>query len=79
MPYALEQELPLRGAISYGQYSIKDNIMLGYVVDEAASWHESTDWIGVILTPSAQMITRDKELKSITTYDKIPFKKKNGI
>ena len=34
LSYSLEQELPLRGAISYGEYSIADNIMLGYAVDE---------------------------------------------
>lgn len=75
LPYALDQELPLRGAISYGEYSIKENIMLGYAVDEAASWHESTDWIGVILSPSAQMKLRGKKLSSITTYKSIPFKR----
>jgi hypothetical protein len=75
LPYALERELPLRGAISYGEYSIKDNIMLGYAVDEAASWHESTDWIGVVLSPSAQMKIIGKNPEKITIYENIPFKR----
>lgn len=50
--------------------------MLGPAIDEAAAWHESTDWIGVVLTPSAQMYVRDsKNLNYITDYDHIPFKK----
>lgn len=75
LPEAMSQELPLRGAISYGEYSIKDNIMLGYAVDEAASWHESTDWIGVVLTPSAYINVKDEKIDSIKVYDKIPYKK----
>ena len=73
--YSLEQELPLRGAISYGEYSIADNIMLGYAVDESASWHETTDWIGVILTPSAKMYLRGELPEFIVEYSSIPFKK----
>lgn len=75
LAYSLEQELPLRGAISYGEYSIADNIMLGYAVDEAASWHETTDWIGVILTPSAKMYLGNKLPEFVMKYNNIPFKK----
>lgn len=75
LTYSLEQELPLRGAISYGEYSIADNIMLGYAVDESASWHETTDWIGVILTPSAKMYLREELPEFVVKYSNIPFKK----
>lgn len=75
LSYALEQELPLCGAISYGEYSIADNIMLGYAVDEAASWHETTDWIGVILTPSAKMYLKNELPEFVIKYESIPFKK----
>lgn len=75
LEYSLSQELPLRGAISYGDYSIADNIMLGYAVDESASWHETTDWIGVILTPSAKIYLKDEDLEYVIKYNKIPFKK----
>lgn len=79
IPAALKNELPLRGAISYGEYSISNNIMLGYAVDESASWHETTDWIGVILTPSAKILlenNENNESEYIVKYDNIPFKKK---
>lgn len=75
LEYSLKQELPLRGAISYGEYSISNNIMLGYAVDEAASWHETTDWIGVILTPSAKISLKSELPKFIIKYNNIPFKK----
>jgi hypothetical protein len=74
LEYALLQGIPLRGAISYGDYMLKDNITLGYAVDEAASWHEATDWIGVILSPSAQIRANGSELEAITDYAHIPFK-----
>lgn len=76
LEYAFSQKIPLRGATSYGKYSLKDNIMLGYAVDEAASWHEKTDWIGVVLTPSAKYHLGEdyKKVAKVTTYDKIPFK-----
>lgn len=72
---ALKRKFPLRGAISYGKYDNSLNIMIGPAVDEAAAWHESTDWIGVILTPSAQMALKSKDQGMIITYDNIPFKK----
>ena len=74
LEYALLQGLPLRGAISYGEYMVKDNIMIGYAVDEAASWHETTDWIGVVLSPSAQIKVNGNNLEAITEYKHIPFK-----
>ena len=72
---ALKRKFPLRGAISYGKYDNSLNIMIGPAVDEAAAWHESTDWIGVILTPSAQMALKAQDKGMIITYDNIPFKK----
>jgi hypothetical protein len=75
LEYALSQEMPLRGAISYGEYSIKDNIMLGYAVDESASWHETIDWIGVILTPSAKFQIDSHQIQNVVKYHHIPFKK----
>ncbi len=54
IPESIAAEIPVRGAIAYGEYETKDNIFVGKAVDEAASWHEQSDWIGVHLTPSAQ-------------------------
>ena len=38
----------------------KENIFVGKAIDEAATWHELADWIGVNLTPSAEYIFKDK-------------------
>lgn len=47
---------PIRGAITYGEYSLMNNIMIGPGIDECASWHETCNWIGAHFTPSAQFI-----------------------
>ncbi len=44
-----------RGAISIGQYFYKPGMpLIGPAIDDAAKWHESTNWIGVMLTPNTQ-------------------------
>lgn len=65
IPESINSEIPVRGAISFGEFETKDNIFVGKAVDEAASWHEQADWIGVHLTPSAEFIfdARDREAK----------------
>ena len=55
LPESVYRQLPIRGATSYGEFLIDVNIMRGQAVDEAASWHESCDWIGVHLTPAAYL------------------------
>ena len=75
LEYAMSQSITLRGAISFGDYSIKDNIMLGFAVDEAASWHETTDWIGVVITPSAKFHIDALKLTDVVQYRYIPFKR----
>lgn len=80
--YILEESVnsgyPIRGAIAYGKYNIKNSIMIGPGIDECASWHETCNWIGVHFTPSAQFIIcgspaeRDDNL--IDEYPRIPVK-----
>lgn len=77
IPLSIEKQIPLRGAIAYGNFSIEKNIMVGAAVDEVASWHEATDWIGVILTPSAKFsIDNIDDIEHLIEYKSIPFKKK---
>lgn len=71
---ALKMGLPLRGAISYGLYEHDDRIMIGPAVDEAAGWHESTNWIGVVLAPSAFFELKGKKPVKAEQYTKIPYK-----
>lgn len=65
----------IRGAISYGQYSVVKNIMIGPGIDECASWHEMGNWIGVHLTPTAQIYwEREKEDDPCICKYKVPMK-----
>jgi hypothetical protein len=79
--YVLEEcvkkKYAIRGAISFGRYNTKDSIMIGPGIDECASWHETCDWIGVHLTPSAELIinlSKGTMPSTIEKYD-IPVKK----
>jgi hypothetical protein len=62
---SIQAEIPVRGAISFGSFAIQDNIFIGKAVDEAASWHEYADWIGVHLTPSAEWVFRTANLNGL--------------
>lgn len=57
IPESIRRHIPMRGATAYGSFAIKDHIMIGSAIDEAASWHEAHDWIGVTMTPSAYLKT----------------------
>ena len=50
IPASIRVGLPMRGATAYGSFEISDNIFVGKAVDEAGSWHEQGNWIGVNLT-----------------------------
>ena len=61
MTLCLEKELPIRGAISYGECYNRDTVYVGPAVDEAASWHDEGEEIGIFYTPSAkQEIIKNK-------------------
>jgi hypothetical protein len=68
IPESIQREIPVRGATAFGEFEISDNIFVGKAVDEAASWHEQSDWIGVHLTPSAEFVFSPK--KSNTAWSK---------
>jgi hypothetical protein len=56
MRHAFIAGLPLRGAISVGKFDKNDNSLVGPAVDEVAAWYEACDWVGVIFTPSANLL-----------------------
>ena len=60
----LENDLVIRGAISYGECYNKDTVYVGPAVDEAASWHDEGEEIGIFCTPSAkqEIINNDYDL-----------------
>lgn len=54
---ALSKGLLWRGAIGVGEYIYfrSSNTLLGPAVNDAASWYDKADWIGIIATPSCGM------------------------
>ena len=51
----LEKGLLIRGATSYGECYNKDMVYVGQAVDEAASWHEKGEEVGIFYTSSARL------------------------
>ncbi len=74
IPASIRVGLPMRGATAYGSFEIKDNIFVGKAVDEAASWHEQGNWIGVNLTPSAEFVFSKSESRSAWVTYPAPIK-----
>ena len=78
IPSSIKKGIPLRGATSYGQTIINNNeynIYAGKSIDEAASWHEKANWIGVHLTPSAVFVYKSSDDSKWINYTP-PFKDK---
>ena len=75
IPSSIKKGIPIRGATSYGEVIISTNnsIYAGKAIDEAASWHEVADWIGVFLTPTANFVYEANE-NSIWVENNPPMK-----
>lgn len=52
---ALTNKIFFRGAISHGMFCKRNNTIIGPAVDDAASYFEKPNLIGVICTPSASL------------------------
>lgn len=74
IPDSIRAGLPMRGATAYGNFEISDNIFVGKAVDEAASWHEQGNWIGVNLTPSAEFVFSKRDTRSAWASYPAPIK-----
>lgn len=74
IPESIKKKIPVRGATAYGAYTYEGSIMIGPGIDEAASWHESTNWIGVVLAPSGHFELGDEQNSHWIKYKHIPFK-----
>ncbi|OFL29452.1 hypothetical protein HMPREF2775_09295 [Fusobacterium sp. HMSC064B12] len=74
----LENNLVIRGAISYGECYNKDTVYVGPAVDEAASWHDEGEEIGIFYTPSGkQEIINNPKIKNSNLLEDI-IKIKSG-
>lgn len=80
LKYATIAQYPIRGAITFGEYNVMNNIMIGPGLDECASWHEKGEWIGAFFTPSAQFILdrSDLQLCKCIVKPKMKIPLKNG-
>ncbi len=61
--YAFEEGIPLRGAISFGDYYIENNCFLGRPIIEAYNYEKNQEWSGAILCPSAKVVYNDLKIK----------------
>jgi len=73
----LKNDLLIRGATSYGKFYNNDMVYIGQAVDEAASWHEKGEEIGIFYTSSAKLSI--KEENSIEYELKNSYLKKGTI
>ena len=53
---ALLEGVFCRGVVSKGEFIQNEKMIIGPAIDEAMSWFERHDWIGVSLTPSASFL-----------------------
>lgn len=51
--WGIMKEVLLRGALSIGEFVVQDATVLGPAISDCASWYESANWFGVVLTPNA--------------------------
>jgi hypothetical protein len=72
---SIKKGIPVRGASCFGEFIISENknILVGKAVDEAASWYERANWIGVLMTPSAYFMYKNGSSEIWTEYPP-PFK-----
>lgn len=69
-----ESSLFMRGAISYGKFIIDGSIIVGPAIDDAASFHEKPDMIGVVLTPNTTLLAdAGFELNGILEKDRTKY------
>jgi hypothetical protein len=76
IPASIGAELPMRGATAYGEFTHREGAFVGKAIDEAASWHEHSDWIGVHLTPSAELVLDQRSSLSVWQPYEAPTKTK---
>ncbi len=53
MSYAMEEGLPLRGAVGAGSFFKEDNLLVSTGLIDAASYEKQQNWLGAVLTPKA--------------------------
>jgi len=60
-----EKELLFRGVISYGDYYTDEEIIIGKAMDEAATYYEQPNWIGISMTPQTAYLYKADEIQKV--------------
>ena len=71
---SIKTGLLLRGIVSYGQYYLSQQLIIGEAVDDPASNHAQLNWIGIALSPNLP-IARGNTVNNSVVYYNIPLKK----
>ena len=79
---SIVEGFPFRGAFAVGEFFVGDaQTVLGPAVNDAASWFEAADWIGINATPHATMFIQslmekspDAKLEHVLTNYEVPLK-----
>jgi hypothetical protein len=58
----LHYETLFRAALSYGYFIRNEHVVIGPAISDAASWHENTEWIGIMATPYCSNLISKFEL-----------------
>lgn len=53
---ALQQGIPLRGALAFGYAAYDDQVAVGPAVSDAAAWYEQADALAVLVTPRTGLV-----------------------
>lgn len=71
LEYMEKHKVYFRGALSFGEFMFcqSESIIMGEALMEAYRLYESTNWIGVILTPSAEKVMLDCREETEVPYD----------
>ena len=79
--WMFERGLPLRGAVSYGEYFIKDRCFVGKPITDCHDMAAKTEWAGCTIVPSAATELQKFEpewktiLETVCVLYRVPFKK----
>jgi hypothetical protein len=76
---AIINKMPIRGAITYGEVIVNDNVIIGKPIVEAYEMEQKQDWMGCWINDNAikkvgsKLLDRHEKGKLIIKY-KVPFK-----
>lgn len=76
---SIKRGIFFRGAVSTGRFLKAETKMVGESLEEAASWYETADWMGVFATPSVRHLLEEcsldgNDMSHLFVPYSVPFK-----